>query len=159
VPHPRGHHFALRMPGAGFLHILPGFPVAQGSLQLVTVAACRTASGRAGGLLVGFSYPDSIRTRARRFLRCIPSQVCFEPLTNRTRTSSGDAASAEPQAEAGPLALAALWHCPCPDSIRTRARRFLRSIPSQVCFELLTRTNVAFKRSSKHNHISRYTRR
>jgi hypothetical protein len=31
-----------------------------------------------------FSYPDSIRTRARRFLRCIPSQVCFEPLT-RTR--------------------------------------------------------------------------
>jgi hypothetical protein len=26
-----------------------------------------------------FSYPDSIRTRARRFLRCIPShwQVCF----------------------------------------------------------------------------------
>jgi hypothetical protein len=30
------------------------------------------------------SFPDSIRTRARRFLRCIPSQVCFEPLT-RTR--------------------------------------------------------------------------
>jgi hypothetical protein len=26
----------------------------------------------------------AIRTRARRFLRCIPSQVCFEPLT-RTR--------------------------------------------------------------------------
>jgi hypothetical protein len=31
-----------------------------------------------------FSYPDSIRTRARRFLRCIPSQVCFEPLTRTT---------------------------------------------------------------------------
>jgi hypothetical protein len=31
-----------------------------------------------------FSYPDSIHTRAQRFLRCIPSQVCFEPLT-RTR--------------------------------------------------------------------------
>jgi hypothetical protein len=29
VPHPRGHNFALRMPGAGFLHILPGFPVGQ----------------------------------------------------------------------------------------------------------------------------------
>jgi hypothetical protein len=28
-----------------------------------------------------FSYPDSIRTRARRFLRCILSQVCFELLT------------------------------------------------------------------------------
>jgi hypothetical protein len=39
-----------------------------------------------------FSYPDSIRTGTgtkarRRFLRCIPSQVCFESLT-RTRTST-----------------------------------------------------------------------
>jgi hypothetical protein len=42
---------------------------------------------RTGTMCLHFSYPDSIpgRTRARRFLRCIPSQVCFEPLT---RTSS-----------------------------------------------------------------------
>jgi hypothetical protein len=38
--------------------------------------------------LTPFSYPDSIRTRARRFLRCIPSQVCFEPLT-RTSFAPG----------------------------------------------------------------------
>jgi hypothetical protein len=45
-----GHHFALLMPGAGFSHILPGFPVlAEGSwhLQLVpvTVAALRRGPG------------------------------------------------------------------------------------------------------------------
>jgi hypothetical protein len=33
-------------------------------------------------------------------------------------------------------------HDPQADSIRTRARRFLRCIPSQVCFELLTRTRT-----------------
>jgi hypothetical protein len=37
-----------------------------------------------------FSYPDSIRTRARRFLRCIPSQVCFEPLTRTSKGSGGE---------------------------------------------------------------------
>jgi hypothetical protein len=39
------------------------------------VASCASAH---------FSYPDSIRTRARRFLRYIPSQACFEPLTRTT---------------------------------------------------------------------------
>jgi hypothetical protein len=33
------------------------------------------------GMCLHFSYPDSIRTRARCFLRCISSQVCFESLT------------------------------------------------------------------------------
>jgi hypothetical protein len=51
------------------------------------------------------------------------------------------------------------WHFSYPDSIRTRARRFLRCIPSQVCFEPLTHTHTQSRssRSSKHNHISRYT--
>jgi hypothetical protein len=31
--------FALRMPGAGFSHILPGFPVAEGSWQRQVFAA------------------------------------------------------------------------------------------------------------------------
>jgi hypothetical protein len=35
----RLHHFALRMPGAGFSHILPGFPVAEGSWQRRVFAA------------------------------------------------------------------------------------------------------------------------
>jgi hypothetical protein len=37
-----------------------------------------------------FSYPDSIRTtgRARRFLRCIPSQVCFELLLGTGSTGT-----------------------------------------------------------------------
>jgi hypothetical protein len=39
VLHPRGHHCALRMPGAGFSHILPGFPVAEGSWQCRVFAA------------------------------------------------------------------------------------------------------------------------
>jgi hypothetical protein len=30
---------------------------------------------------------DSIRSRDRRFLRCIPSQVCFEPLTRRANVA------------------------------------------------------------------------
>jgi hypothetical protein len=50
-----------------------------------------------------FSYPDSIRTRARRFLRCIPSQVCFEPLT-RTRTVVVGALRQ-------PLAVPLQWQC------------------------------------------------
>jgi hypothetical protein len=43
------------------------------------------AEMRTGIMCLHFSYPDSIRTRARRFLRCIPSQVCLEPLTARPR--------------------------------------------------------------------------
>jgi hypothetical protein len=94
--------FALRMPGAGFLHILPGFPVPEGSwqrrrvffFQLVTVAAFRRgprllAEMRTGTMCLHLSYPDSIRTRARRFLRCIPSQVCFEPLTRIQVAATG----------------------------------------------------------------------
>jgi hypothetical protein len=95
------------MPGAGFLHILSGFPVAEGSWQrrvyALALALQLPGSGDSRSIPQGtqassgdpmrtgtmcmclhFSYPDSIRTRARRFLRCIPSQVCFEPLT-RTR--------------------------------------------------------------------------
>jgi hypothetical protein len=88
---------------------LPGFTVAEGSwqigsgsgnagyLQLVSVAAFRRGSrllaemrAASGTICLHFSgsYPDSICTRARRFLRCHgiprPSQVCFEPQT-RTR--------------------------------------------------------------------------
>jgi hypothetical protein len=43
---------------------------------------------RTGTICLHFSYPDSIRTRARRFLCRIPTnptQVCLKPLT-RTRT-------------------------------------------------------------------------
>jgi hypothetical protein len=48
VLHPRGHHFALRMPGAGFSHILPGFPVAEASARrkLAMPAAGGPESGR-----------------------------------------------------------------------------------------------------------------
>jgi hypothetical protein len=83
---------ALRMPGAGFSHILPGFPVAEESWQCrVTVAASfrrgprLLAEMRTGIMCLHFSYPDSIRARARRFLRSIPSQVCFEPLTRTNK--------------------------------------------------------------------------
>jgi hypothetical protein len=61
-----------------------------GYLQLVKVAAFRRGSSRllaemrTGIVCLHFSYPDSICTRARRFLRCIPSQVCFKPQTNGT---------------------------------------------------------------------------
>jgi hypothetical protein len=86
--------FALRMPGAGLLHILPGFSVQKGSWQCRVFAAGDSrrpqtrrgsrlpAEMRTGIVCLHFSYPDSIRTRARRFLRCIPCQVCFEPLSN-----------------------------------------------------------------------------
>ena len=33
VLHPRGHHCALYVSGAGFLQILPGSPVAEGNWQ------------------------------------------------------------------------------------------------------------------------------
>jgi hypothetical protein len=77
-----------------------------------TVAAFRRGSRflaemRAGTTCLHFSYPDSIRTRARRFLRCIPSQKCFELLTT--------------------------------------SRTNCISTSSQVCFEPLTRTANVFK--------------
>jgi hypothetical protein len=63
--------------GAGFLNILPGFPVAEGSWQLERLVYA-AASGdsrsipqgpqllaemRTGTMCLHFSYPDSIRTR------------------------------------------------------------------------------------------------
>jgi hypothetical protein len=63
--------------------------------RLQVLVEVRTATGSASGIMcLHFSYPasDSIRTRARRFLRrCVPtsSQVCFEPLTRTSRRNGG----------------------------------------------------------------------
>jgi hypothetical protein len=80
-----------------------------------------------------FSYPDSIRNslRARRFfkLRCIPSQVCFEPLTSTSHAqrttrkgrllASESVAVTQPEGDTNdscqspvPVALRLRCHCP-----------------------------------------------
>jgi hypothetical protein len=177
------------MPGAGFLHILPasGFPGskrklatpagvfaagdsrsipqgAQASSSKVQVLApeMRTASGII--MCLYFSYHDSIRTRAWCILRCIPSQVCFEPLT-RTRTAQySTAQKRRPTASGSEYCVSGRTgdaeQSFLLTSILTMAagsRIALWSTPAcAVLFKHAPFSRVAFKRSSKHNHISRY---
>jgi hypothetical protein len=89
----------------------------------------------AGCLLVmclHFSYPDSIRTRARRFLRCIPSQVCFELVLVLVRSSKHTCfflwLSSRAPARSGSITT---WHDGVPAN-RVRTTASLRAISHQA---------------------------
>jgi hypothetical protein len=54
-----------------------------------TLAGIQRSAGVDGYTCEGVNHMYRIRTRARRFLRCIPSQVCFELLTRTSAPGLG----------------------------------------------------------------------